>query len=206
VEGALRNEVQKQRNVGYVFAGSQPSLMETMLAPKRPFYKAGPRVFLDKIPADAWREFITRQFARRGRELVPNAMEYLLAVTDLIPYDVQRVAHELWDFAELHNRRRLEKADVEDTVDCLLIGQGTYCERLWQQLAGRQRAVLQALALRGSEALFSQDVREGWRLGAASTVQKALQALVKQDILDRYQGRYFFLDPLFGRWVERVGS
>jgi len=51
VENALRNQVQEQRDVGYVFAGSQPSLMEEMLSAKRPFHKAGPQMFLDKIPA-----------------------------------------------------------------------------------------------------------------------------------------------------------
>src|SRR3989454_9008644 len=38
---ALRATVQHQRDVGYVFAGSEPSLMERMLSPRRPFYKAG---------------------------------------------------------------------------------------------------------------------------------------------------------------------
>ena len=42
VEHALRAAVQDQRAVGYVFAGSEPSLMERMLGPRRPFYKAGP--------------------------------------------------------------------------------------------------------------------------------------------------------------------
>jgi AAA+ ATPase superfamily predicted ATPase len=41
VEDALRNSVQVQRDVGYVFSGSQPSLMEEMLSAKRPFHKTG---------------------------------------------------------------------------------------------------------------------------------------------------------------------
>ena len=52
VEHALRAAVQHQRSVGYVFAGSEPSLMERMLGPKRPFYKAGPVMRLEKIPPD----------------------------------------------------------------------------------------------------------------------------------------------------------
>ena len=52
VEHAMRAAVQHQRDVGYVFAGSEPSLMERMLTPKRPFYKAGPVMRLEKIPAD----------------------------------------------------------------------------------------------------------------------------------------------------------
>src|SRR5438874_9697536 len=39
VESAMRAAVQHRREVRYVFAGSEPSLMERMLSPKRPFYK-----------------------------------------------------------------------------------------------------------------------------------------------------------------------
>jgi AAA+ ATPase superfamily predicted ATPase len=51
VEHAMRAAVQHQNEVGYVFAGSEPSLMERMLGPKRPFYKEGPVMRLQKIPA-----------------------------------------------------------------------------------------------------------------------------------------------------------
>src|SRR5262245_43182310 len=44
VEHALRAAAQQQRQVGYVFAGSEPSLMEKMIGPKRPFYQARPGV------------------------------------------------------------------------------------------------------------------------------------------------------------------
>ncbi len=66
VEHALRAAVQHQREVGYVFAGSEPSLMERMLGPKRPFYKAGPVMRLEKIPADEFAAFIDARFARSG--------------------------------------------------------------------------------------------------------------------------------------------
>jgi len=51
--------------------------------------------------------------------------------------------------------------------------------------------------------LHSQAGREQYRLGPASTVQKALQALDSQDIIDRYHGDYFFVDPLFANWIRR---
>ena len=52
VEHTMRAAVQHQREVGYVFAGSERSLMERMIGPRRPFYKAGPVMRLDKIPPD----------------------------------------------------------------------------------------------------------------------------------------------------------
>ena len=203
VENAIRNEVQKQREVGYVFAGSQPSLMKEMLSAKRPFHKAGPQMFLDKIPATDWQEFITRHFGKRGRKLDEDAMQTLLTAADLIPYDVQRIAHELWDYAELKGKRDLARSDVNAVIGSLVTSQSTYYELLWEQLSAAQRAVLQALAERGSSDLYSQAVRNEFRLGPASTVQRALQALDSKDILDRYKEAYFFLDPLFPYWIRK---
>ena len=202
VENAIRNQVQEQREVGYVFAGSQPSLMEEMLSAKRPFHKAGPQMFLDKIPAKDWKDFITRHFRKRGRTLDDPGLETLLASADLIPYDVQRIAHELWDYAELKDKRQLDVSDVNSVIESLVTCQSTYYELLWEQLSARQRAALQAIAYRGASEIYSQGVREEFRLGPASSVQKALQSLDSRDILDRYKGSYFFLDPLFPSWIR----
>jgi hypothetical protein len=206
VEDVLRNQVQQQREVGYVFAGSQPALMQEMLSSRRPFHKAGPLVFLDKIAASDWNEFITRQFRRRGRSLDEAATQALLDAANLIPYDVQRIAHELWDYAELRDKRKLDASDVRSVVSALVNDQSNYYEILWEQLSARQRAALQALAFRGDSAIYSQSVREEFRLGPASTVQKALQSLDSRDILDRYRGDYFFLDPLFPYWIQKKSA
>lgn len=203
VENVLRNEVQRQRNIGYVFSGSQPSLMEEILSAGRPFHKAGPTIFLDKIPAEAWHEFIKIQFRNRRRKISEEALNRLVDAADLIPYDVQRIAHELWDYAELRNKAALDVPDVDAVVGELVRGQAEYFERLWEQLTSRQRAVLQALSQQGPADLHSQAGREQYRLGPASTVQKALQALDSQDIIDRYHGDYFFVDPLFANWIRR---
>ncbi len=204
VENVLRNQAQEQREVGYVFAGSQPSLMKEMLSAKRPFYKAGPHMFLDKIPEDAWKEFIARQFARKRRKLDDSAFDALFSIADLIPYDVQRIAHELWDYAEIAQKRTLGASDVQWVADDLVAGQSTYYEQLWQQLSSAQRAALQALAQLGSSKIYSQAVRTEFRLGPASTVQRAIEALDSKDILDRYKGRHFFLDPLFPQWIRKT--
>ena len=135
---------------------------------------------------------ITAQFRKRGRTLDDEALTTLLATADLIPYDVQRIAHELWDYAELKDKRTLWAEDVKTVINKLVIGQSTYYELLWERLPARQRATLQALAHRRAAEIYSQAVREEFRLGPASSVQKALQSLDSHDILDRYRGEYFF--------------
>ncbi|MGC2639876.1 MAG: hypothetical protein WA294_22035 [Acidobacteriaceae bacterium] len=206
VENVIRNQAQEQREVGYVFAGSQPSLMREMLSARRPFHKAGPQMFLDKIPAADWKSWIRRQFARRDRRLDERAMDALLTTADLIPYDVQRMAHELWDEAELRDKRELDVEDVRRVTDRLIAGQSTYYELIWEQLSAAQKAALQAIAARGAAEIYAEAVRSEFRLGPASTVQKALQSLDAKDILDRYQDRWFFVDPLFPCWIRQKAA
>ena len=52
-----------------------------------------------------------------------------------MPYDVQRIAHELWDYAELKDKRQLDASDVNTVTDSLVVVQSTYFELLWEQLS-----------------------------------------------------------------------
>ena len=93
--------------VGYVFAGSEPSLMERMLGPRRPFYKAGPVMRLEKIDPDDLRRLHRRavrgqRHAARGRaSATPSSIS-----PPTCPYDVQRLAHETWDDVHEAGQRR----------------------------------------------------------------------------------------------------
>ena len=97
VEHALRAAVQEQRAVGYVFAGSEPSLMERMLTPRRPFYKAGPVVRLEKIDERTFADFIEARFAASGLRAEDGLGAAIVELAENVPYDVQRLAHETWD-------------------------------------------------------------------------------------------------------------
>src|SRR5260221_2030909 len=106
VEHALRSAVQHQREVGYVFAGSEPSLMERMLSPKRPFYKAGPVMRLEKIPADEFAAAIDSRFKRSGMKPEDGLGDAIVDLAGNLPYDVQRLAHETWDEMRAAGSRR----------------------------------------------------------------------------------------------------
>ena len=203
VEHAMRAAVQHQREVGYVFAGSEPSLMERMLTPKRPFYKAGPVMRLEKIPADEFAEFIEARFARSGIRPEPGLG---LAIVDLagnLPYDVQRLAHETWDEVRVGSRKKATLDDLHQALKRLLVEQATMFEALWQRLTLPQRAVLRSVVLEDGRELMSADIRTRHRLGGASTVQAALGALRRDDVISREGDRYVVVDSLLREWVAR---
>ena len=203
VEHAMRAAVQHQREVGYVFAGSEPTLMERMLTPKRPFYKAGPVMRLDKIPADEFAAFIDARFAASGMR--PEA-GLGMAIVDLagnLPYDVQRLAHETWDEVRGSARRRVTLDDLHQALKRLLAEQQMLFEAVWQRLTLAQRGALRAVVLQDGRELLSADVRTRHRLGGPSTVQAALGALMRDDVVTREGDRYVVVDSLLREWVAR---
>ena len=203
VEHALRAAVQHQRDVGYVFAGSEPSLMERMLTPKRPFYKAGPVMRLEKIPADEFAEFIENRFARSGIRPEPGLGAAIVELAGNLPYDVQRLAHETWDEVRNASRRRATVEDLHQALRRLLSEQQTMFEAIWQRLTLAQRAVLRAVVLEDGRELLSSDLRTRHRLGGASTVQASLTALIREDVISRTADRYVVIDSLLREWVAR---
>jgi hypothetical protein len=203
VEHALRAAVQHQREVGYVFAGSEPSLMERMLGPKRPFYKAGPVMRLEKIPAAEFATAIDARFTRSGMRPEEGLGSAIVELAGNLPYDVQRLAHETWDEVRGRSRRRATLEDLHMALKRLLIEQQMMFEGSWQRLTLAQRAVLRAVVLEDGGGLHSADVRARHRLGGPSTVQAALAALVRDDFIAREGDRYGVVDSLLREWVAR---
>jgi hypothetical protein len=203
VEHALRAAVQQQRDVGYVFSGSEPALMERMLGRSRPFYKAGPVMRLGRIPADRFAAFVEERFRRTG---IKPAAGLGLAVVELagnLPYDVQRLAHELWDDCRADGRRSANLEDLHGTLHRLLGEHQSLFEATWQRLTLAQRATLRAAVLQEGRELLAAETRSRYRLSGASTVQASLAALVREDVLAREADRYIVVDSLLREWVAR---
>jgi uncharacterized protein len=203
VEHALRAATQHQRQVGYVFAGSEPSLMEKMIGPRRPFYKAGPVMRLQKISPTLFGDFIEQRFVKTGMKPEAGVAEAIVELAGNLPYDVQRLAHETWDDVRAKGARKVTLEDLHRTLTRLLSEQETIFEALWQRLTLQQRATLRAVVLQGGREIHSADARSRHRLGGPSTIQKSLVALMKQDVLLKEGPRYVVVDSLLREWVAR---
>ena len=203
VEHALRAAVQHQREVGYVFSGSEPALMERMLGRSRPFYKAGPVMRLQKIAADRFAEFVETRFKSTAIKPAPGLGAAIVELAGNLPYDVQRLAHELWDDVRAAGRRAAGLDDLHETLKRLLGEHEILFESMWQRLTLAQRGALRAAVLEEGRGLLSADVRSRYRLSGPSTVQASLAALVREDILARDGAQHVVVDSLLREWVAR---
>jgi hypothetical protein len=177
--------------------------MEQMIGPRRPFYKAGPVMRLDKIPSDEFAAFIDARFERSGMRPEDGLGAAIVDLAGNLPYDVQRLAHEMWDDVHAARGRRAGLEELHTTLRRLLSENQPLFEAMWQRLTVPQRGALRAAVLEDGRELLGADTRARHRLGGASTVQAALAALVRDDVLTREGARYVVVDSLLREWVAR---
>ena len=158
---------------------------------------------LARIPADRFAAFIEARFKSTGIKAAPGLGQAIVELAGNLPYDVQRLAHELWDDARADGRRSVGLEDLHGTLTRLLGEHESLFEATWQRLTLAQRAALRAAVLQEGRELLSAETRSRYRLSGASTVQASLAALVREDILSREGDRHLVVDSLLREWVAR---
>jgi hypothetical protein len=158
---------------------------------------------LEKIDPKVFAAFLDARFADSGIRVESGLGEAIVDLAANVPYDVQRLAHEMWDDARARRLRMVGLDDLHGTLTRLLSEQSSVFEESWQRLTLPQRAVLRALVFEHGRELMSAGVRERHRLPGASSVQSALGALVKQDVVMKVGAHYTVSDSLFREWVAR---
>ena len=99
--------------------------------------------------------------------------------------------------------------DVEEAVRILLDRESYAYTALWEGLTTNQKRFLLGLAQEstdregGDVKPFSSDFVSRYRLGSPSSAQRAAEALMEKDLIDRDNSSFVVLDRFFQRWVVR---
>lgn len=202
VEKAIRAVVQSNQRVGYIFSGSRRSVIRDMVKDKRrAFYRMGRIIELTPIPRDLFSAFIESWFMKGGYKLNDGVVDLILEKGRDIPYNIQRIAHNIWE--EARDSKIIGKALVDKAIWMIINQESMNYEALWDGISQKQRELLIALAKDDPDGIFSRDFIERWRLGVSS-IQASLKALENRGILDREkQGKYRFDDEFFRFWIAK---
>jgi hypothetical protein len=167
----------------------------------RAFYKMGKVMTLPKIPREEFSQFLQDRFEKGGFTLENGVIEDILDVTEEYPYNAQFLCDEIWNFCL---EEQVVKRKVIDTVlNKILERESPLFLALWEGLSVHQRQVLQAIATRGGEKVFSKDFLQQYHLKALSSVQTSIRLLRRKDLLDKEENIFYITDVFFKEWVKR---
>jgi hypothetical protein len=207
-EGVLRGHVQEQLGgVSYVFAGSQPHLLEAAFANRgRAFYQQVLRVPLGRLADSELAEGLTDRFEATDRDPGP-ALPALLRLAGGHPQRAMFLAHLLWEQVAAGQR-----AD-EDAADRVVARARAWVAdemvAIWSALTPAQQAALREVHRHGSAALRRHTAGTTSR----ATLVKAQQHLLREGLVElspemgpRQGRRYRLVDPLLGDWIAPAGG
>ncbi len=207
-EKQLRATIQRHRHVSYIFAGSATRLLTAMTTdPGRPFYHLGSRLFLGPVPRDAFTAFLRTAFTESGWDVDQDGITEIMDVAEEVPYNVQRLAAEIWEMLRSGETDELSARVVQSAVAGIVAKEDPAYTQIWTQLTRNQQKALKAVIEHKGEGLLSRKVVGSLGLPVAS-MQVALQALVAVHLIrsegDRGHLRYRLIDPFLATWLVQA--
>ena len=198
----MRSIFQEQPEVAHVYLGSKPSMLAKIFNDENePFWRSAKQMELGVIPPDLFRPFIRSRFEATGRGLSDDVLVRVLNVTRGHPYGTQELCYAIW---EVTAEGSVAADDAfESGLDGVLRSENSHFGRIWEKASKGQRTTLLALA---KEPLRPMDdtYRRRHKLPAPSTVQKALETLVADELVGKERpGDYRISEPFLTEWILR---
>lgn len=202
LEKALRAEIQQHRHIGYIFSGSEQSVMLSMTQDRqRAFYKLGRIMALGPIKRETYVKFILNWFRKGGYAVTAKQVEDIIAIGEDVPYNVQRLCSTLWEAAL--ESKSIDTVLIEKLPFVIVRQDSPHYEMLWQTATAAQRLLLIALAQDPGALPFSRDFQMRHGIGPSSSIKASLDSLLKKGILLKtLEGRYRFVDKFMPYWLQ----
>lgn len=200
-EKQIRSAIQFHKNVSYVFMGSKTHLLLNMFRDKsRAFYNIGKLVKLNKISENDVKHYLIEKFSINNIKLNNILAEYIIQLTENIPYYIQFLASEIWQKV-VDGKKEINKNIIDLSTNDILSNHSDYYLEVFDKLSLYQKNVLLALTRSGKQVL-SKDFAENNNLSSTSTTQRAIKRLVNTGIIDKENEQYVFSDPFFKRFIQ----
>lgn len=201
LDGLLRSHIQHHGEVAsYVFAGSEPGLMRQLFENKdRPLYGSAVPMRLGRLADQDIAAYVIARFEQTGRD-VGDALNPLIVAAKGHPKQAMLLAHRLWEEVEKGETATYE--DWEAAYGSALDELNAEFDAQWRGLDASEQKTIRAI-IEGDGSAYKNDVITS--LGVTKTVvQKAIPRLVARAEIEKVDGRYTIVDPLFADWVVRI--
>ncbi|MEE9536026.1 MAG: ATP-binding protein [Desulfobacterales bacterium] len=204
IERALRSEIQKQTHIGYIFSGSEQSVMLAMIRDRtRAFYKLGRIMELGPIERRAYAGFVQKWLKKGGYTVKEDDLKRIFEIGNDVPYNVQRLCNVMWDDAM--ETKAIKPAQIEKLPVIVAQQDSPHYEMLWRSASQSQKILLIALSKDQTVKPFSKDFQLKHGIGPSSSIKASLDSLLKKGILFKtLQGGYRFTDGFMPYWIDYI--
>lgn len=204
IEKAIRSEIQQQTHIGYIFSGSEQSVMLAMIRDrKRAFYKLGRIMELGPIERGAYAKFILGWLKKGGYTVNDDDLNLIFAMGNDVPYNIQRLCNVMWDQAM--ETKTIKPALIKKLPVMIAQQDSPHYEMVWRSASQPQKILLIALSKDQAAKPFSKAFQLKHGIGPSSSIKASLDSLVKKGVLFKmFQSSYHFVDGFMPYWIDYI--
>lgn len=202
VQARLRTVWQHQKQVSYCLFGSKHHLMSAIfLHRSMPFYQFGDIISLDKIATADWVEYIVSHFADGKRTISRALAEDICKFTENYSAYVQQLSWLV--FTQKEEGETVTEEDVKQAMNDLLATNEILFMQMIEPLSEYQLNFLRAIASGVTKDFGLSEVREEYKLGSYSNINRLKTALLERDLIEKRGAETVMTDPVFAKWIKR---
>ena len=204
MEALLRTTIQTLKNTSFIFCGSNQSQMhEIFNSAKRPFFASCTSLSLSTIPKKKYKQFIHRLFRKYNKSITEEAIDFICEWTTLHTFYTQYLCNQI--FTKTGSKIELEDCK-QVAAGILEVQEGKFYQYRYL-LTATQWKLLNAVAKESRlEKPHAKDFINDYQLGSPSIVSRALEALVKKEMILHNTGvekpYYEVNDKFLMRWLQ----
>lgn len=201
IEKKLRSVIQTHsREVAYLFSGSKKSILGQMFNDKtRAFYKSVKHFHINEILLDDWQLFIEYKFKKTNKTIDESFIQDIYAITQGYPYYMQQIMSVVWDKTETS----VDTEIVQSSLKLIVERENDLYSLVWSQLTLNQKNSLKyIISCRGINLYGNDNLKQA--NFTATTLKSTLESLVKKDICDKRDNRYYVIDPFMEYWLKNL--
>ena len=200
MEQLLRSVIQTFPGIPFIFSGSSKHMLEPMFsAAGRPFYQSTELMYLNKIEAGEYRNFIVEKMEAAGKKILPEVIDEVFTWTRLHTFYVQYICNLLFE----SGNKLLDKEAIVQVFQKLLVSYEPLFVSYRNLIPSHQFKLLQAIAIEdGIVQPTANAFIAKHNLTSASSVGTSLKALAEKEMIVHDGKQWLVYDVFFSRWLE----
>jgi uncharacterized protein len=198
--GVFKAATDRLTHSSLVLAGSQLSVMEKLTKERgAPLYGMGELVTIDAIPSEEMIAFLRRRARLGGKSLAPQTARLLYERAAGVPNDVQWLAYTAYE--EAGDRTEIGDETVAAALAVVVSRQSSSFAERFEDLSPSQQRVLKVLAAEPTPHVYAKAFLDAVGVANANAVRKALQVLIRAELVHRRAGVYEVANPFLAAWL-----
>ncbi len=200
VEAFLRSHIQHLQNVSFIFSGSSTHILQSMFySYSRPFYQSAELLNLERLHEEVYTDYIKQHFENSKREISDELIQDCILWTDNHTFYVQYLLNMLWGSGQ----KKINQELIQGVKSDIISSRSALYSNYQLLLGEKQYKLLKAIGLNGGvEKPNSGEFLSKYQLGAASTVNSALNVLIEKELIYKENQQYKVYDVFLMRWFR----